>query len=563
MTFGGRPFGGAAFGANPLAPSLATPPIPPPTPLPAPPDVVGGASFINGWSLRIADASARQRSTRVGPRGRSYRRQMRDARRYTRKSWECDAVVADADEARTLEHVLLGEGHFFDFASGLDAQTGLGPLAGYQGLRLLPSTWGAFGRGALGFEAAAGGTLIRWDAQLETEWTIVVRIWDAARSLWVGHGIRDDGLGFINGVENGSFNAPGSATGLYFKVIDGVVEVVKDGAFAIVVDDLAILPYRACDSAMVSWTRPTTTTTKMGPCPAVRVRGDIFGAPTGAGFLAMGNVTGVDIIGKPTKVGRFGWVNNSRIVRFALDALKADYVRTEVADDAVTPLPPVTPVLWAEALNTDGAHNVTRPVDGTLVSPVANLGSRTTTLSVLGAPKLVRMTKSAAKLGNGAYFNMPNLTDVLDEAGIAAVLTPPYTIAVVWATNTIAATARDIVDGNSLFKLRRSGSSAIMSAPVGNDVNTNGIVVDGWNLHIGHFAAVGAHHILNALDDALAADYSVPAGAHMFTIGGGFASKSGHTGKVAAVLVFEGAIDLVALQAFMIARYGVGLSFPQ
>lgn len=273
---------------------------------------------INGWTVPVINASPKQAIARVGRRERSFRGQLRDSRRFERRTWDVTTIVRDHHDAFSLDHLISGRAHFFDLLDGLQADTALMPLppGALAGSVLVPGADGAYGFGRLTVPQASTETVLAYDAQLGSEWTAVFFREDSGGD-WVGHGVRSDGSAYVDGVESLTFNFPSSAggDGLFVRVTDGIVEIVKDAtAQEENIDDIAILSYRASDALLAALTQDPSTGLKFGPAPFVRVDGDLFGEET----VCYGQVLDSTILQKPATVPGIGWVNNARTVRFSL-----------------------------------------------------------------------------------------------------------------------------------------------------------------------------------------------------------------------------------------------------
>jgi hypothetical protein len=279
---------------------------------------------INGVVVRVADASVTQTLARRLSRSRSFRGELRDARRAIRRSWTIEARNADHADGRALEQMIEGQGHLFDLADGLQGSTGLMPEAGLvAGLTLKPALAGAFGDGYLEVAAAVTGTVLAYDVQVGDEWTVLVR--RKVAGAWVGYAQRSDGAAYVDGAWSSTFGLPFSigGLGLYVRATEGVVELVKDSAAAAeLLDDLVILPYRMSDAMLATLT--ASTAPKFGGCPVLRIEGDLVGETA----FGLGNITETEIVEAPSQVAGVGWVNNARIVRFRLDLLDETFLRS-------------------------------------------------------------------------------------------------------------------------------------------------------------------------------------------------------------------------------------------
>lgn len=286
---------------------------------------------VNGWQIHVTNASARRRLRRVGRRERSFRGQLRDASAYVRRSWTVEACLLDPDDAKALEHMLLGHGHFVDLADGLQASTSLMPEPGWPaGITLNPGTYGAHGLGFLRIPASVTGNALAYDAQLGAEWTVIVWRYAGAGD-WLATALRSDGSAYRDGEPVDDHGRPLAlgGDGLYPRVEGGVCTIVKDSGDEELLDDLTILPYRASDAMLEAVT--STSAGKFGPCSAVRLSGDMVGAHP-ARILALADVDDIDIV-QQTSVRGLGWVNSAALIRFTVDEIDPRFVSAvEVID---------------------------------------------------------------------------------------------------------------------------------------------------------------------------------------------------------------------------------------
>lgn len=279
---------------------------------------------INGITMRVADSSVTQGLRRKGRRDRAFRGQLRDNRRGIRRTWSVETRVADYAEAMALEHMIGGAGHFADLRDGLQCSSGLVAEAGrVAGRVLVPAGAAAYGLGHLFVPGGTTGTVLAYDAQLVGDWTVLLR--RKVAGVWVGHAVRSDGSAFVGGSSSFTFGLPlvSGGSGLLVRVHDGVAEIVKDGDDDEAIDDVVVLPYRMSDSLLVVLTGAGAP--QFGPCPLLRVSGDMFGA--GVTAFALGTVLDTEVVQGPSQVPGLGWANNARVARFALDLVDEAYVR--------------------------------------------------------------------------------------------------------------------------------------------------------------------------------------------------------------------------------------------
>lgn len=514
---------------------------------------------INGWTVPVFDSTPTRKVIRSGRRGRSFRGQARDARRHVRRSWSARACFLDHDSARALEHILAGEGHLIDLARGPEASTSLLPRPGFSpGLQFFPGSWGAYGRGLAAIPQAFSGVAASWDAQLGRDWTIIVR--RLVAGSFIGHALRSEGTAYVGGAPSTLFGFPGAAggDGLLFTVRDGVLELVKDLVVQNeVIDDLVILPWRASDSMLAAWTSPTSTVPKWGALPVLRVDGDMIGDDAS---IAVGAVTGIDLIQKPSFLPVLGWVNNAKVVSFDLDELEPSYVLALEDQETETPTPPGSPIAWFDAGDVDGRRSTTI-AQGAAVASWFDRGSRATPAVqavVANRPTFQRIA-SRRRLESSAAIRFDGVNDVLVTPVAAPNVSSPTTIAAVWRTFTVAGTA-GILDraAGAAFRARLFRAAAVQTigAEATTATHATPVVADAWNLSSAQLAASGSLHRLNGVQETETADLSDPAGTSGFTLGASDGGVNPMNGDLAEVLVWQGAIDLDEVDAYLAAKYG-------
>lgn len=398
---------------------------------------------LNGWTVPVADGQARTSNFKPGQRKRSARGRMRQSERYVRRTWLVETTVLTFEESEALMRLACGEGHFWDFADGLQASTSLTPLPGYSSsVRLNPQAWGAFGKGC----AQLG--VLRYDVQArDDEWCALWWQWNASTLAWDGCALRSDGMGYLNGVRNdavGGGNPP--------NVTGGIFQFAGTGGFNF--DDLAFLPYKPSTSMLAAF---TTATGKFGPCPLVRVTGDMV---AGATVFCVGEVEAVPFRqgAKPT------WQNNLRTVRIKLREMDPAYYLGVLTQGVTTPAVPVSgfggPSLWFDAANVDGEWNAVT-ADGAAVNTWLDLGSRSQDLTqgVGGAQPILRKT-STRKLGDSPVLVFDGVDDFMSTT-VGGFATAPVTIAVVFRMSalTVATVFDGVAAGTGRHALRRNAAN--------------------------------------------------------------------------------------------------------
>lgn len=229
-------------------------------------------------------------------------------------------------EAEAFERLVQGEGHYFSFADGLQASTGLNPMPGYNAVVI------NFNNGLAGLPGYLRGLIlpnIEYDAQLGEEWTIIFRDGlGGGEFVDTGAALRSDGFYVLNGGASSGTWYPGSwPTTLEVDVVDGVLRLSGTGSN---VDDLVILPFRASESMMNALTEDSGGDPMWGPLPVHRITGDVIAEDHA---FMVGEVTGVRFVQKPQEVsGNVStmWVNNAKLVDFTLAEVPRAFVRADV-----------------------------------------------------------------------------------------------------------------------------------------------------------------------------------------------------------------------------------------
>lgn len=270
-------------------------------------------------------------------------------------------------------------------------------------------------------------------------------------------------------VKTSGASLPGP-TDFYFEEEAGALTMIEEGSAARVVDDLIILPWRASESQLASWTQRNS---RWGPLPLLSMDGEVLeGADDASSFgstLVMGDVLSVDLIQKPTTVKGFGWVNNAKIVRFQLGEIDESFKLAQSYRSNRGIAPPLSPIIWYDAANIDGAGNATL-AEGSAVSTWKNVGTlaaRQDAPFVGTAPLFAHRAMPQRLSGSlnhtpGVDFN--GTTQCLRAPVLSPALTqnPPLVFAWFGITDTVS-TTRYGMDGNgaSAWRLPRFSLTSI------------------------------------------------------------------------------------------------------
>lgn len=406
---------------------------------------------VNGYTTKVADKQARTGNVKPGRRDRSARGKIRQGDRYTRRTWTLETPVLPLDEAQALMHLVFGEGHFWDFADGLQASTSLVPLPGFSTtVRLNPQAWGAFGKGCLAFQGA--GT-IRWDVQArDDEWCVLWWEWDPLLFRWDGLAKRSDGMGYKNGVRDDTVGEP--ATAVIAPTVNGGILTLTSTGSGRNVDDMAFLPWKPTAAMLAAF---TAATGKWGPCPLVRVTGDMVAGQT---LFCVGEAQAL-----PFQQGSIAgaWQNNLQRVGFRLKEMDPAYYLGTLTGGIVTPAAPTTdfggPSLWFEAANADLDWNRTL-ADGNAISPWEDRGSRGQNLTnAVLAQRPVLRKFATRRLADAPALVFDGVDDLL-STNVGAAATSPVVIAAVFRMSALTvATVFDGVAAGNRHALRRNAGN--------------------------------------------------------------------------------------------------------
>ena len=276
---------------------------------------------VNGFTVQVFDGSHEKQPIRRGGRRRSFRSQMRDGRRGVRNRHEFRTCFMDFDDAETFINVVNGLGHLIYFRDGFQATSGLMPVVNQLSSVRFDFTqvpFAGFPNGSL-YGDSGSDCQFSYDAQLrDDDWTIFWMEYDVNEPGYVFQTSRSDLAHWRDGVRTDAQFGGGVEWKL--KVVAGHVHLSTVGADSGQLHHMAFLPYRASDRFIETW---HALTQPWGPTPSLRVTGDVLRTDR---ELFFGEVTGVDIIQKPTAIPGIGWVNNSKVISFALDEIADGFV---------------------------------------------------------------------------------------------------------------------------------------------------------------------------------------------------------------------------------------------
>jgi hypothetical protein len=497
---------------------------------------------VNGYAVPVRDGTVRRKVTKLGRRERSMRGALRDARRGQRREWAFDIPCATQEDADALRAMFEGRGHVVDFADGLQASTGLVAQPGT--VRFRANAWGAFGRGLLQLAAATTGTVLTYPAQLPTTaWTVIWWAWNTSTGTWDGYAKRRDGVGYKNGVADNTVLEAGASLGVYpLATSTGDLEVVKDGASLVQLDDLCVLPYKATTGQLAAWT--TFASGKFGPAPVLRLGGD---AVNGATVWAMGEVQSADFM-QAGGLSPSGWHSNAKVLHVTLREVNTPSGYTS------TPTPPGSPLWWFDASDVDGSHNATLSHAG-LVGTWVDKGSRGTNASapVLGARPTLQLIGEAGRVNDSPSLLFDGTTDVMFTLAGAATADHP-TWGVVFRADA-AASARPLVDSLAGANKVQVAAGPVLTATQGATLTaSNAPVVGTWSSVLANLDGAASTIRFNGTDTA--GTTGALAQTTGVTIGANAALTAAFSGHIVEVVGWDGDVDADDWDAYVKAKYG-------
>jgi len=278
---------------------------------------------LNGYTVPVESASPRKKFSRRGERTRSVKGQLRDGRRGRRRGWSLTTVCKEQEEGEAIENLVWGKAHVAHFFDGLNAETGLNPVTGWSGVSMSMSVGLGLETGYLILAGSASTPSIQYDAQIDDEWTI---LWHEGTGAWAGGALRDDGTGYLSGVQNN--NAGSTATDVQISVSGGILTITNASASSVNLDQLVMLPWRASEAMMAFWTA-VTADAFWGRAPVLAVAGDIIEEEK---FYGFGQVNRAEFV---QFAGASGWVNNGSRIEFELMESEETFRRGIVEPAAV------------------------------------------------------------------------------------------------------------------------------------------------------------------------------------------------------------------------------------
>ena len=510
---------------------------------------------INGWTVTVLNGKPSANVLKVGNRKRSFRGRLRSSERNHRQSWTVEAVVRDNVEAEALINLMTLGGHFFDFKDGLQASTALQPGAGYppSGVRLQPTSWGDFGKGVLTIAAATSGVILAIDAQLGDDWTVLCRRVNATTGVFEGVAQRSAGTSYVNGAASITFGfRPGSGgEQLRFHVLDGIVEVVKDGtATAETIDDLVILPWLASDSQLAAWTSEASSITKFGPLPMVRVDGKMVDSRE---IVCEPKFISSDFVAKTHELPGVGWTSNARIVRFSLTMIEESFAKY-ASDITRTPTPPGEPILWLDAGDVDLFRNAT-VAPGAALHQWKDKGSRSMHAVAVGTDPVLRHVGTFGEVDNAPAVKFVG-TGRYETSSASPNISGPCTIAAVFMSTSVSGTAYLLDNKFGTYRARLYLQDDACGIGAAGTLESSNVFTAGQYNNVAGYAAPGAAGAIsfNGYDEAgaISNGSSLPYG---FTIGAQSAGSNFFEGNLCELIVWEDQIELNDVISYFLAKF--------
>ncbi len=281
---------------------------------------------VNNVTTEIADASVKTNIISKGKSRRSGSGQHQDGRRGIRRTHVLTTPKMQDFQARPFHQMIYGVAHYISFSDGLNASSGLNPVANHEGI-----TWntGAGVAGADGFITFAGSgdsPVLDYDAQLGDEYTF---LWyeDTGGGSWRGCGFSTTAGGYRNGVPNILVGGSGTLM-TWTKTGAGVIEIRNQSASPTPVDGVIILPWAANSAQMIAWTQANPTEEVWGPAPLLRLKGDMFADEVVYGY---GRVTNHQRVA-------YSNVNDAHVVTLEIDEIDLSF-STGLFTDALPVIP--------------------------------------------------------------------------------------------------------------------------------------------------------------------------------------------------------------------------------
>lgn len=326
---------------------------------------------LNGITVPVENASMSRSINRKGDFPPAVSGALSRTTRELHRSWDFDICFQNFDEGKAFINLLEGNGHFWDFANGVEASTGLQPSY-FPPMAIMPNIWGLNGRGVAhvdAFQTNVNQGHFRVNPSFEaTNWTI---LWsESIGSGWSKAAKKSNGTGFLNGVTDNTVGESGGSTWNRINVVDGQVVMYGTQASGTMgLDDVLMLPWYVPDSWLETWT--SLSGPKLPSMPFLTATGDFISNPYGTAYV-VGKVNNVSYT-QMRRPSDNAWQNNA--VKISATIFEVDpYYANLSARIETTPIPPGDPEYWYSSSDVDGFGNATL-YNGAPVSSWKNSGS--------------------------------------------------------------------------------------------------------------------------------------------------------------------------------------------
>jgi len=246
---------------------------------------------INGVVAKVSDGGSAREIGFRGDIARGSAGNLVDGRRQARRTYKLQLSHLPIEEARSLSLLTIGFAHVFNFNGGINSSTSIAPTVAGHGAHL--DIGGGWDGDAI---VVRSGVSVSFDAQLDDEWTTLLRFRDAtaAGSPWRYGARTSDGREWLDGVEG----VVGLDNPLRISAA-GVVSLFgftkAGGAADLTCDELVVLPFRMADAHIrdaLSWEQP------WGASPEVHLQGDLLESPLG--IFAAGTSQAANVVTRGT-----------------------------------------------------------------------------------------------------------------------------------------------------------------------------------------------------------------------------------------------------------------------
>lgn len=213
----------------------------------------------------------------IGQSGRSINASYRSNNRIFRDSFEVETTFLKSSQTRSIQGLVDGEGHAFNFDSNVYSAKGLSPNS-TSGLSLSSSGW---------HEKALNVTSTTHYITSYSTYTVLVR-----RSPdWNHYALRSDGKNFLNGSTTGSIN--------FLSFSEGQLNLSSGE----ILDDLVILPFELTSNQIQEL---SSSSLQYSELPRIRISGEITngvnltcrGNASNSKFTVFGDSEGFNIDGQ-------------------------------------------------------------------------------------------------------------------------------------------------------------------------------------------------------------------------------------------------------------------------